>query len=33
MHQYVEDILAVLSLTAFGYVVLLWGIIGQALAG
>lgn len=33
MHKYVEDILAVLSLAAFGYVVLLWGTIGQALAG
>lgn len=33
MKNYMEDILAVLSLTAFGYVVLMWGTIGQALAG
>lgn len=31
MRKYVEDVLAVLSLSAFGYVVLLWGSIGEAL--
>ena len=31
MKKYVEDILAILSLSAFGYAVLLWGSIGDAL--
>jgi len=33
MKRYIEDILAVLALLAFGYVALLWGTIGQALSG
>ena len=31
MKKYMEDALAILSLSAFGYVVLLWGSIGEAL--
>ena len=31
MKKYVEDTLAILSLSAFGYVVLLWGSIAEAL--
>jgi len=33
MKRYIEDMLAVLALLAFGYVALLWGTIGQALSG
>jgi hypothetical protein len=33
MKAYIEDILAILSLSAFGYAIMVWGTIGQALAG
>ncbi len=31
MKQYIEDILAILSLSAFGYAVLVWSSVGEAL--
>ena len=31
MKKYIEDVLAILSLSAFGYMVMLWGSVAEAL--
>lgn len=31
MKKYVEDVLAILSLSAFGYTVMFWGSVAEAL--
>ncbi len=33
MHHFIEDVVSIVTLLGLGYVILVWGAIGEALAG